>query len=295
MKIFFSENTVNPGYYSFGYSIYGYKEPSDQLSDIYNKGFQPCVVSPDPGELFYMCRGARVDLKVFKKITHHTRVERKFVDRIQVRVYPKNEFTIKPEFISFILKYFMFRHGKNSMPKERLLTILESPFLTHIVEYTIDGVVVAYMLENHGEKFSHVWYQTYAKKYNNSHLGSFIMLDFILRSQKSAKDYAYLGATYGTWMRYKTNYQPLQFWDGREWVHDPKSELLKKILKSDHLRFISFTDAWRSSKKDFCNPPVSYGSVASEIRFLAILMYKTPRVFFLTMIIVGVLILIIFF
>jgi hypothetical protein len=287
MKIFYSENTVNPGYYSFGYSIYGYKEESDTLDMIYDAGFQPCVLYPNPDNLLYMNRGSRIVLPSFKKLHEHTRIEKKYKDSISITVFDRKDFPITDVFIDFCLTYFRFRHGKDSMPKERLLEIINSPFLTHIVEYQIDGEVVGYMFEVHGTDCSHFWYQAYAKKYNNKNLGLFMVLDLVLRSKNENKQYVYLGITCGTWMKYKLNFQPLQYWDGTQWIHDNQS--LKKLLKVDHMRFISFTDAFRTHKDDFYKAPVQYTSMKQELRFLLILMYKTPKLFFALLVILGLL------
>lgn len=287
MKIFFSENTVNASYYSFGYSVYGYLDSTDTFDDAYLKGFQPCVLFPNPDGLLYMCRGSRVLLNNFKKLHEHNRIEKKFIETIQVRVFEKKDFCINESFINFCLSYFVFRHKKGSMPKERFLEIMHSLFLTHIVEYSINNKICGYMFEVHGKSFSHFWYQAYAKEYNNKNLGAYMVLDFILRAQKEKKIYAYLGATYGSWMRYKLKYKPLEYWDGQKWVFDDSK--LKKLLFVDHMRLVSFTDAWRDEKKDFYKGPILYHSLKSDIRFLLILMYKTPKVFLILLIFLGIL------
>jgi arginyl-tRNA--protein-N-Asp/Glu arginylyltransferase len=291
MKVFFSELVANPAYYSFGYSVYGELEPPDDLAECYEKGFLPFVgarlQSESGAPMMYMARGTRVRVNEFKEQHYHGRVIRKVEsviqgsidEKIQVIEHLRETFPITDEFISFILSYFSFRFGKDSMPRERLLAILASPLLTHIVEYRVEGKPIAYMLEVHTSTCIQVWYQTYAKSHERSHLGSYLFIDLLRRAKKQNKDYVYLGVTYGNWMKYKTNFQPLEYWDGRSWVTDAKSKILKKLLATDSLRMLAFTDTWREKHEPFYKAPYPFASTFMELRFLTMLMTAAPRIF----------------
>lgn len=282
MKVFYAELAANPAYYSFGYSVYARVEPEDDLAECYQQGFLPFVgVQDDPGPLLYMARGSRVLVPSFVERTYHTRLDRKvaaqFPGGVTVLVHEREQFIVTPEFTSFVLSYFRFRFGKDAMPQERLAAILASPLLTHISEYRADGKPIAYILEVQGSTFVHAWYATYAKSAAGTHLGAYLFLDFIRRARAAGKTYTYLGVTYGPWMRYKTNFEPLEFWDGREWVTDPKSHLLKRLLPLDPLRTIVFTDRWRESLRPYYSAPYRFESTRAEYRFLTLILAGMPR------------------
>jgi len=281
MQIFYSELSTNPKYLSFGYSIYGIIEDSDKIHEVYEKGFQPCHIIPGTTDMFYMARGTRVLVCEFKETSKNRRILRKFenndASNIKITVHKKEEFPINSLFLDFCLTYFNFRHGSASMSKERLEQILNSQYLTHIVEYKINNKTAGYMLEGHGENYKHVFYLIYGKKFEGRHLGAYMMLDMVRRSKKENKQYSYLGVSYGDWMKYKTNYQPLEYWDGQTWVIDPKSKSLKELMRVDYLRTMTFTDLWRASRKSFYPAPISYTSDKQELRYLLLLAIRRPR------------------
>ena len=280
MKLFYSELSSNPAYYSFGYSVYGTKEPEDTLSGIYEQGFLPAVVVKDPTDIFYMCRGTRVAVRDFKERHKLGRVARKFdaIDTpIRVTVHERSEFAVTEAFMDFCLNYFNFRHGKGSMPRERLQAILNSPYLTHISEYSIGTETVAYVLEVQTDSLIHSWYYAYAKKYEGKHLGAYLLLDVIRRAKAAGKEHVYLGVTYGTWMQYKTIYEPLEYWNGRNWVHDPKSKQLKRLLAVDHLRALTLADEWRSDKSPYYSAAYAYTQRAVLYRRTSLLLARYPK------------------
>jgi arginyl-tRNA--protein-N-Asp/Glu arginylyltransferase len=310
MKIFYSELTAFPAYYSFGYCVYGELEEGDNLADCYEQGFLPFVGARVQGErMMYQARGCRVRVAEWKEDHYYRQVLRKVGEfsktkaetnktnkepqnGIQVLEYAKEDFPVTDEFVDFLLTYFKFRFGKESMPKDRLLALLASPLLTHIVEYRLDEKPIAYMLEVHTENSMHFWYQAYAKKFENRHLGAYLLLDLMQRAKAQGKKYVYLGVTYGNWMKYKTNFQPLEYWNGQEWVNDPKSKKLKELLKVDPLRVLGFTDQWRDERDPYYKAPYPFTSTFMEARFLTLLMTAVPRIFFGVILVVLVMMLV---
>lgn len=291
MKLFYSELSANPAYYSFGYSVYGELESTDDLASCYAAGFLPFVgARTQPVEMMYMTRGSRVRVPEFLEHTYHKRVIRKIeqrilskgnsVAKIEVIEHTKEDFKITDEFITFILTFFNFRFGKEAMPKDRLIAILSSPLLTHIVEHRLHGKPIAYLLEVHTSEGVHVWYHAYSRAYENSHLGAFLYIDLLRRCKRDGFKYAYLGVTYGTWMSYKTNFQPLEYWNGQEWVNDPKSTDLKKLLVADPLRVLGFVDEWRDAHEPYYKAPYPFTSIYMEARYLALITTAMPRIFF---------------
>jgi len=279
MKIFHSELSSNPGHFSFGYSVYGLFENTDSLSHVYEQGFLPAMIVPETPNLFYMTRGTRVVVPEFKELHKLGRVARKIESLPNVRIvtHQKEQFQITEKFLDFCLQYFTFRHGKDSMPKERLVGILKSPYLSHITEYSIDGETVAYTLEVQSEDFIHAWYYAYSSTYEGKHLGAYLLLDVTRRAKNANKKYVYLGITHGPWMQYKTIYQPLEYWNGREWVHDPKSEKLKNLLAADPHRVLTLTDEWRGERESFYSTPHAYSKQTLILRRLEEALARYPK------------------
>jgi hypothetical protein len=281
MKVFYSELSANPSLYSFGYSVYGELEESDSLDEVYGKGFLPFVGAKDqPKNMVYVARGSRVDASQFLERHYHARIRRKVagLGAITSTLHPLSSFPITDKFISFLCTYFAFRFGKSSMPEDRIRAILNSGFLTHIREFHINGNTAAYVLEVHGKSFIHTWYHAYAKQYEGSYLGLYLYLEILQDLKRCNGSFLYLGVTYGSWMSYKTEFQPLSFWDGRQWVNDPKSKKLKELFKADSVRLLTLTDPWRESLTPFYTGLYSYGSTRLEFRLLATIVSGLPRI-----------------
>lgn len=280
MRVFYSELVANPSLYSFGYSVYGEREPGDTLSDSYERGFLPFVGAREQEQnLMYMGRGSRVHAQEFEERHYHARVRRKVaaLGEITSTLHALQDFELTSERRSFILAYFTFRFGKDSMPEERLQALFDSGFLTHVREYRINGKLAAYVLEVHGENFIHTWYHAYAKNVEGTHFGSYMYIDILNELKAAGKEYLYFGLTYGRWMSYKTEFQPLSFWNGSEWVRDEKSVQLKELFIGDPQRLLAFTDAWRDARIPFYKALYPFTSLRTELRFLALVMYGLPR------------------
>jgi len=277
MRIFYSELAENPAYYSFGYSVYGVLEEGDTTADAFESGFLPCVIAADqPKGLMYQTRGVRVLASEFTRRHYHHRVVRKAesLGELETVVHPLKEFAFDTSVQDFFLRYFTFRFGKESMSRERLLAIVASGWITHVSEFRIAGKPVAYMLEHHSEGLIHVWYQAYEKKYEHAHLGSYLYILLIERAKEAGKQHVYFGVSYGSWMKYKANFAPLEYWNGSEWVRDANGKKVKDIL-SEGITLIPYTDRWRSVHAPFYAAPTS-GVFARERRIFHMLFDGAP-------------------
>lgn len=152
MKKFRSEFTQSYKTYSFGYTNYALKEKGDKFSEIYKLGYLPYSGSENIKNTLYMCRSARLDLKKFKLNSENRRIAKKFDGKFSKEIIPIEKFKINKEFVKFCTDYFEKRHGPNVMPKERLFTIINSGFLTDIIEYRKKEKIVAYVFLANDEK-----------------------------------------------------------------------------------------------------------------------------------------------
>jgi leucyl-tRNA---protein transferase len=292
MKVFYSELTANPAYYSFGYSVYAELEASDTLPECYEKGFLPFVGAreQDP-KMLYMARGVRVRVQEFTEKHYHARVRRKVAlvlpHGIRTSVFARDEHPDLRAVTEFFLTYFAFRFGEGAMSHERFEAILRGPFITHIVEYRSQGELIGYTLEVHTDSFIHVWHQAYTKKYEGSHIGIALYLELLARAKQEGKSFLYFGVTHGTHMEYKTNFQPLEFWNGRAWVADAHSKELKQLLRGDGTRMLAYVDEWRAGKGAYRTSPYPFTSALAELRYLAFFAVQHRRLFGVYLILLG--------
>ena len=63
-----------------------------------------------------------------------------------------------------------------------------------------------------------------------------LALDHIRDLEKTTKEYFYFGTCYASKALYKTNVEPLSFWNGESWVYD--TTLLKELCRGDDTRHI---------------------------------------------------------
>jgi arginine-tRNA-protein transferase len=293
MRVFYSELATHPAYYAFGYSVYGELEEGDKMEEVYARGFVPFVgARTQPERMTYMVRSVRVRVQEFKRIHYHHYAESKaaaFSADLVCTEYERHEVPNIDEVTAFMLSYFHYRFGKASMSRERLTALLASPLLTHIVLYHLKGELVGCVLETRAKGMTHLWYYGYSQAYEKKCLGLHIFTAFIERSKERGDTYAYLGSTYGSWMRYKAYYRPLEYWNGEVWVDDAKGTELKRLLAADPIRHTAFTDRWREARSPYYPSPYPYTSLRYEVRYLTHLMYATPRVFGVLLIFLSVL------
>lgn len=249
MKEFKSEFAHSYKTYSFGYTNYALKEKGDGFSKIYELGYLPYSGSENIKNTLYMCRSARLNLKKFKLNSENRRISRKFDGEFSKEIIPIEKFKINKGFVKFCTDYFEKRHGPNVMPKERLFTIINSGFLTNIIEYKEKGKIVAYVFLANDKKMGHYWYSFYNLDLVFKSLGLWIMIDSIREAKKEKKDYFYLGTVYGEKALYKTNFSNLEYWDGNNWIENRKK--LRDKSRSDSEKETNITDEWKENKKLF--------------------------------------------
>jgi hypothetical protein len=217
------------GIYRFGYCEYATLEKNDQLADFYAKGFLPHSANPKIVGDFYMARGARVPLKEFALTSENRRIAKRFDNTLTIREMPAKGM---PEDIKkLFIDYFAKRHGKNTMPKERLEAVLSWPVPLSLIIYENNAVPLAAVLEVSDGAFGHFWYSAYDLALTEQSLGMWLMLDGARRARGKGLSHYYLGTVYGGKALYKANLTPLEFWDGSSW--DSDITLLKKLARSE--------------------------------------------------------------
>ena len=248
MKLFASELGHNYGTYSFGYCLYAIREPADTLSSVYAAGYLPYTGSPEAEATAYMARSARITLAEWQPNSENRRVYRKFesVERVIVPVGDRLE---DASMFDFCLSYFADRHGNGIMPADRLRHVLRSGWVTDIAEYRIDGEIAAYVWMGRDASATHFFFSFYDLDHVQQSLGLWLMIDMAKNSQERGDRHMYLGTAYGTKGLYKTNFDALEFWDGREWIED--RELLRSHCRLDEGRVLGVADRWKEERSLF--------------------------------------------
>ena len=231
MKLFSKEFGHSYQTYSFGYCNFAMRESDDTLSAPYMKGYLPYSGKLGVRNTFYMARSARVPLGRFTLSSENRRIAKKHDGSFEKERIPIAEFNTTDEaFLSFCLEYFRARHG-DAMPSARLDFILSLELISHIVVYKKEGAVVGYIFEVSDDLMTHFWYSFYDLSYLQQSLGLWLMLDSMRDAGEAGRTHFYLGTAYGEKGLYKTNFEPLEFWDGATWNNDVKG--LKELCRKD--------------------------------------------------------------
>lgn len=242
MQLFSREFGHSYETYSFGYCNFAVREPEENVADIYAEGYLPYSGDLETRGTFYMARSARIPLADFEPSSENRRIGKRNDGNYMVTETSLSEFNTNDEkFLSFCLEYFSKRHGPHIMPRERLEFILSLNLITDVITYTKDGNVLAYVLEVNDPTTTHFWFSFYDLEYINQSLGLWLMLDRARTAKDKNKKYFYLGTAYGEKGLYKTNFEPIEFWNGREWIRDVR--LLKSLCRSDNGRVMNPTHA----------------------------------------------------
>ncbi|MGC9602305.1 MAG: GNAT family N-acetyltransferase [Minisyncoccia bacterium] len=250
MKLFSSELGHNYGSYTFGYANYCEREQGDSLAHIYELGYLPYSGSPDVQNIFYMARSARVPLPQFALTSENRRIAKKFDGQFDKKRIPLAEFDINDEvFLSFCVEYFKIKHGERAAPRERIRYWLACGVITTIVEYCKAGVPVAYVFEVEDAGMTHYWFSFYDLSFVRQSLGMWLMLDCIRDAAARGVEHYYLGTVYGAKALYKTNFEPLEWWSGSEWIADTAK--LKASARTDEERIVPLMDAWKQELQKF--------------------------------------------
>ena len=236
MKIFYSENNVDYGSYTFNYAIYCLKESQAELSTIYEKGFLPYTGNLSiEGDIFYLARSLRVELDRFEDTSENRRVNRLIEPlNIQLEVIEKSKFDLNnAEFLDFCENYINQRIGEENMSLERWQYILSRETGTHLLKFTIEEKTVGYILAAINDVIFHYWFAFFDTEYMKTYsLGKWMMWRAIRWAKETGLKYVYLGTAYKASALYKIrDHKGLAYFDGYSWNQDTKQ--LKVLCETD--------------------------------------------------------------
>ena len=202
----------------------------EPLQQLYALGYLPYSGTKKLSAAVYSARSARVPLPEFELTSENRRIAKKFDGQFTKE---RVEYFVPDEaFYDFCTAYFAQKHGERAMPRERLETIMRgTPAIKTTVYRSLSGQVVAYVLEVEDGAMSHYWFSFYDLAYAKQSLGLWLILDALRDAKARGLMYCYLGTVYGDKTLYKTNFKPLQWWDGEQWSSD--IALLKEYARTE--------------------------------------------------------------
>ncbi|HVY72553.1 MAG TPA: GNAT family N-acetyltransferase [Candidatus Paceibacterota bacterium] len=203
----------------------------EPLAEVYEQGYLPYSGAQDSKDIFYSGRSARVILADFELSSENRRIAKKFDGAFTREVIPFAEFKPDDYFWTLSLTYFAQKHGANAMPRARIEALFDAGILTSVIVYSNAEKIVAYVLEAEDGNMGHYWYSFYDITLAKQSLGMWLMLDCVRAAKERGLAYYYLGTVYGEKALYKTNFQPLEWWDGTGWNIDQK--LLRERGRSE--------------------------------------------------------------
>lgn len=202
--------------YRFGYCEWAELERGDAVEHFYANGFLPYSADPKIQGKFYMARSARIPLARFATTSENRRIAKRFDNTLVRRVSEKCDVRVRELF----LEYFAKRHGKSVMSAERFDAILSTPLPLRVITYEQNNEPVAAVLEVAEGGFGHFWFSAYDPALVEQSLGMWLMLDCVRAAKEAGLAHYYLGTVYGGKALYKTNLEPLEWWDGSSWMSD---------------------------------------------------------------------------
>ncbi len=226
MKLFFSEFNADYGKYYFPYQVYALKEKDDSFEQMYNKGFLPTRINKD---LFYLARSLRVSLKEHTPSSENRRIINKFPD-LSVQLISLSDFQYNYEIGKLASDFYKRRSEVKGMSAQKIKSLITEGYFTHILKFSLNGVLVGYCIVNSDVNVLHYAYPFYKEEFEKSNMGMAMILSTIQLSQNKGLKYLYLGTVYTEQSLYKTQFVGAEYFNGIEWVND--IEGLKEIVRN---------------------------------------------------------------
>lgn len=227
MKIFFAEALHHYQVYYFPYQVLLLREKGDSLSKIYSWGFLPFR---NRENLFYLTRSSRSDLRNFSLSSENRRIIKK-TESITTRLVPLSEFHYTPE-VQRNCKHWARERGWR-ISTTSLKFIFSGKFFNFVLlfQHKGSGEVVGYQILVVEDDFWHAAHVFYHPDYVGASLGTRMLLEACILTQKKGARYCYLGTCYGKGGFYKRNLPGFEFFNGFGWSRD--IEELKYLNERD--------------------------------------------------------------
>ncbi len=230
-------------------TIFCQREAGDSIEQLYTQGYLPYSGTIGLHDVWYSARSARVVLHQFELTSENRRIAKKFDGRFKKERMSMLEFSKTEELVALFAAYSAARHSPNTLPRKRLEIILSSNLVSTIVRYGVGDTADGYVIEVADGSACDFWQSAYDPAYIKQSLGLWLMLDCIRDAKARGLSHYYLGTVYGEKALYKTNFEPLEWWNGSLWSGDVRR--LKERGRTDEKRPLPGMDEWKENRPFF--------------------------------------------
>jgi hypothetical protein len=227
MRLLFSEAPPDAAHYLYPYAVWGFLEPGETPADAFAAGFLPGTAAVDR---FYLVRQLRVPLKEWKATSENRRVLRKG-SSLTCALIPRAEFEFSAQRRAAWLAYSAERFGPGVMSGERLDRLMAGRVISHVLQFT-DGATGAeagtVLLYLQAPRIAFYYFAFYPFSPETRHVGMAMMTRAVEWFAAAGYDHLHLGTCYTERALYKTQFEPVEFFNGFRWSRN--REELKRLL-----------------------------------------------------------------
>lgn len=235
MKLLFSEAVPDAVHYVYPYAVWGFLEPGETPADAFSAGFLPGTASMDR---FYLVRQIRVPLAEWKPTSENRRMLRRAA-RLQVELIPRDAFEFTASRRAAWLAFAGARFGAGVMPGERLDRLMSGAVISHLLHFTdpasgADVGTVLMFLEP--ARVAYYYYAFYGLGDGERSAGMEMMTRAVEYFSQAGGSHLYLGSCYSEPALYKTQFEPIEFFNGFRWSRnlDELKHLVRVPLDGNH-------------------------------------------------------------
>ena len=229
MKLLFSETSPDDTRYLYPYVVWAFLEENETPADAFAAGFLPSGPNLDR---FYLVRQIRVPLRDWRPSSENRRILRKG-SQVRLEVIPKSDFTLDDSRRDRWLAFAEERFGAGIMPLERLMRIWQGPVISHVLHVTDAatgaelGTVLMYL---EAPRVAYYYYAFYDLTSPERNLGMQLMTRAVEHFRAAGFDHLHLGTCVTEAALYKTQFEPLEFFNGARWSNQVAE--LKHLVRS---------------------------------------------------------------
>ncbi len=235
MKLLFSEAAPDYGHYLYPYVVWGFLEPGETPADAFEAGFLPGSATM---ERYYLVRQLRVPLREWESTSENRRLLRKSAE-LECTLIPRADFDYTPERRASWLAYAEEKFGAGVMPPERLDRLMSGPIISHLLHFTDratgrDAGTVLMFLQ--APRVAWYYYAFYHLTPETRHLGMAMMTSAVEWFTHEGFHHLHLGTCYSERALYKTQFEPMEFFNGFRWSRnlDELKHLVRTVPDGRH-------------------------------------------------------------
>lgn len=229
MKLLFSEAQPDAANYVYPYAVWAFLEPGETPASALAAGFLPGAADLSR---FYLCRQLRVPLTGWQPTSENRRVLRKAVN-LHCQLLPKAQFDFSAARRERWLAYAAAKWGPEVMSAARLERLIHGAVITHVLQFTDRATgadVGTALLYCEASRLAFYYYSFYDLTPETRHVGLAMMTRAVEFFAGAGYGHLHLGSCYSEAALYKTQFEPLEFFNGFRWSRN--REELKHLVRT---------------------------------------------------------------